>query len=161
MFGEGGNGGGGGQKGGKLLARIGRAATFRAGGTGEKEEKGEEQHGEQGRRRRGWLKHFGLSKAPKNKSEAVAGGGGEGKRGGVGIGEDEEEGRWAGEGTQGRGVLGVQHQGSRLMQLGQKLESSDDSGRESGYTRFLNHQFIPRQNVPSVSISRNIQMIVE
>ena len=29
MFGDGGNGG---QKGGKLLARIGRAATFRAGG---------------------------------------------------------------------------------------------------------------------------------
>ena len=33
------------------------------------------------------------------------------------------------------------------MQLGQKLESSDDSGRESGYTRFLNpnHQFIRRK----------------
>ena len=146
MFGEGGNGGGG-QKGGKLLARIGRAATFRAGGTGEKEERGEEQHGEQGRRRRGWLKHFGLSKASKNKSEVVAGGG-EGKRGGMGIGEDEE-GRWSGEGSQGRGVQGVQQQqqqgGSRLMQLGQKLESSDDSGRESGYTRFLNHQLIYRQ----------------
>ena len=141
MFGEGGNqGGGGGQKGGKLLARIGRAATFRGTTAGEEQQgRGEEQNGEQqGRRRRGWLKHFGLSsKASKNKSEVVV----EGKRA-EGIGE-VEEGRWGGVGevvaAQGRGVQGgVQVQGgSRLMQLGQKLESSDDSGRESGYTRFL------------------------
>ena len=142
MFGEGGNhgGGGGGQKGGKLLARIGRAATFR-GTTGEEQGRGEEQNGEQGRRRRGWLKHFGLSsKASKNKSEVVV----EGKRA-EGIGE-VEEGRWGvGEVVtgQGRGVQGAQVQGgSRLMQLGQKLESSDDSGRESGYTRSLNTTII-------------------
>ena len=140
MFGEGQQGGHGGHvagKGsGKLLARIGRAATFRA--MGEKVEEVEEQ----GRRRRGWLKHLPLlSKsynASKNKSEAAAAGGGDGKRS---EDHEDEEGRWhgggggGGEGVHGRGV---HHQGGRLHQLGQKLESSDDSGRESGYTRLPN-----------------------
>ena len=145
MFGEGQHGGHGGHGGhvagkgsGKLLARIGRAATFRA--MGEKVEEVEEQ----GRRRRGWLKHLPLlSKsynASKNKSEAAAAGGGDGKRS---EDHEDEEGRWlgggggggGGEGVHGRGV---HHQGGRLHQLGQKLESSDDSGRESGYTRFPN-----------------------
>ena len=140
MFGEGQQGGHGGHvagKGsGKLLARIGRAATFRA--MGEKVEEVEEQ----GRRRRGWLKHLPLlSKsynASKNKSEAAAAGGGDGKRS---EDHEDEEGRWhgGGGGGGGEGVLGrgVHHQGGRLHQLGQKLESSDDSGRESGYTRFI------------------------
>ena len=139
MFGEGQQGGHGGHVGGKgsgkLLARIGRAATFRA--MGEKVEEVEEQ----GRRRRGWLKHLPLlSKsynASKNKSEAAAAGGGDGKRS---EDHEDEEGRWhgggggggGGEGVHGRGI---HHQGGRVHQLGQKLESSDDSGRESGYTR--------------------------
>ena len=141
MFGDGGNGG---QKGGKLLARIGRAATFRAGGG---EERGEGQPEEQGRRRRGWLKHLPiLSKgyASKNKSEVVGGGGGGGGKRTDRLLDDEEEGRWSGGVVEGRVVQGVQQQGgSRLMQLGQKLESSDDSGRESGYTRFLNSPISP------------------